>query len=62
MFTKDLIDWIIQYYKTHFSQDISEETAEIYLNSLADLYAVFCNALEEKNQLSTHKNLDSIDP
>jgi hypothetical protein len=38
MFSKELINQIIAYWKNHFGEQISVNEAEEYLNSLADLY------------------------
>jgi len=46
-FTQELVDRTIKYYKERFNKDISIETAEEYLNSMADLYGCFIEFLEK---------------
>lgn len=41
-----LVDRIIKYFKERFNKDISLETAEEYLNSMADLYGCFIEFVE----------------
>jgi len=45
-FNQALIARTIKYFKERCGQDISPETAEEYLNSMADLYGCFIEFLE----------------
>lgn len=53
MYTEDLIASTIKLFKEQYGVDISKETAEIYLNSLADLFAVGMELLTEPNYVDT---------
>lgn len=55
MYTEELIKRLIKYYAIKHRQTISAETAEIYLNSLADLFDSSSRILSEKKDL---KNTD----
>lgn len=56
MFTKDLIDRTIKYFEKECGQSISEETAEIYLNSFADLFGSFDELLRENQELRNYES------
>ena len=46
-FKPELINRAIKYFQLKYNRDISIETAEEYLNSLADLYGCFIEFLEK---------------
>lgn len=60
MFTKELIDHAIEYFKDKHGHIISNETAEIYLNSLADLYGSFYQMLQEEQNLKENPTQSTI--
>ena len=45
-FNQELVARIIKYFKERYKYEISIETAEEYLNSMADLYSSFIEFLE----------------
>ena len=45
-FNQELVARTIKYFKEKYNHDISVETAEEYLNSMADLYSSFIEFLE----------------
>lgn len=51
MFSKELINLIINYYKETYRLDISEETAELHLFELGNIYASAKDMLEEYYKL-----------
>jgi hypothetical protein len=48
IFSKDLIDRTIKYFAEVHNHHIDEETVELYLNSLADLFDSYRRMLQEK--------------
>ena len=56
MFTKALINWIIAYCKEVYDYEISSDTAEQYLHSLADLYGVVVSMVHHENELNEEKH------
>lgn len=46
LYKQELVERTIKYFKERFNTDISKETAEEYLNSMADLYGCFIEFLE----------------
>ena len=61
MFTKELIDCVINYFQNEHGQFISEETAQLYLNSLADVFGSFSDLLLDQQNLRNYKNSDTIE-
>ena len=55
-FSKDLITRTIKLFKEEYNHDISEEEAELYLKSFADLYQSMIDLLEHQQttQDKTH--------
>lgn len=51
MFSNELIGSTIQYFKKKHNHSISAETAELYLQSLARLYASFSAFAKNEKQL-----------
>ena len=49
-FNQDLIARVTKYFHERYQHDISPETAEEYLNSMADLYGCFIEFLETENE------------
>ena len=49
-FNQDLIARTTKYFKEKYQHDISNEIAEEYLNSMADLYGCFIEFLETENE------------
>ncbi len=61
-FSKDLIDKTITFFKEEYERDISEEEAEEYLNSFADLYQSVTDMLEYQHtvQDTVHEEVPGI--
>ncbi len=60
VYSKELINSIIIYFQERHNQSISEETAEGYLNSLADLFGAFVALVREQQNLYNTDNSDTI--
>ena len=52
MFSKELIQYAIRYFGKKYQHEISEETAELYLNQCAELFGTFYSLLEAKQHAS----------
>lgn len=61
VYTKELITNIIIHFKERHDLSISDEIAEGYLDSLADLFGAFVALLREKQNLENGDNSDTID-
>lgn len=51
MYTKELIAEMIQHYHECSGETISEETAELYLHALADLFVIAEDILRDNPEL-----------
>jgi hypothetical protein len=49
MFSQDLIERTIEYFKKTYNHEISPETAELYLNALTGLFGSFLNLKKTKD-------------
>lgn len=60
MFSKELINLITIYFKETYNLDISEETAELHLYQLGNIYASAKEMLEEYYLLVKEGKSDTI--
>jgi len=51
VFSKELIQYTIRYFKEKYAHDISEEKAELYLTQCAELFGAFMSLLGEKHHI-----------
>lgn len=61
-FNQLLIERIQKYFKEKYDLDISDEIANEYLNSLADIFAVFAESGGDKPPDDPLKRADGGDP
>lgn len=61
-FSDQLLNRTIQYFQEKHSHPISKETAELYLNSLTDLFTAYVKLLQEKPELIKDEESTKIKP
>lgn len=59
-FSQDLIDDIIQYFQDTHQIIITEDQAELYLSSLADLYQSYVELLAQEKDLPLERGQDRV--